>query len=83
MSSVSDLVFSRGCLLKTETVDGEQFYWLANPHFTSKLYSNLEELLALVQTLPITFSATQLIEMTLSGADFAAWVSLPYWDSGN
>ncbi|MBD1863756.1 MULTISPECIES: hypothetical protein [Trichocoleus] len=59
MNNVSDLVVSRGCLLKTETINDQEFYWLESPHFTSKLYSNLEELTALVQTLPITFSSAQ------------------------
>ncbi len=59
MDNISSLIMSRGCLLKTESVEGEEFYWLESPHFTSRLYSNLEELVALVQTLPITFSAAQ------------------------
>ena len=60
MHNVSSLVLSRGCLLKTETIDDREFYWLESPHFTSKLYTNLDELIALVQTLPVTLSSAQL-----------------------
>lgn len=53
INKVVNLALGRGCLLRTDTAQGETIYWIENLYFTSKPPSCLEDLVLLLQTLPL------------------------------